>query len=113
MAACLALVLLLCSCCGEARVRLNAIRTVILREGHALPVNRSAWEPGLDLTVSSVPAASFTITPKFRQVTSGLSAGLPVHERSGVCRGELLPRRHQGPRPLALPDLPPEEEAMP
>lgn len=52
MAACL--VLLLCSCRGEARVRLNAIRTVILREGHALPVNRSTWEPGLDLTVSAV-----------------------------------------------------------
>lgn len=48
----LALVLMLCSCGGEARVRLNAIRTVILREGHGLPVNRSAWEPSLDLTVS-------------------------------------------------------------
>ncbi|XP_062240536.1 dickkopf-related protein 2-like [Platichthys flesus] len=36
---------------GEARVRLNSIRTVILREGHALPVNRSTWEPSLDLTL--------------------------------------------------------------
>ncbi|XP_070711250.1 dickkopf-related protein 2-like [Pempheris klunzingeri] len=47
----LALVLLACSRGGEARVRLNSIRTVILREGHALPVNRSAWEPSLDLTL--------------------------------------------------------------
>lgn len=49
---CLTLALALCSRGGEARVRLNAIRTVILTEGHALPVNRSAWEPNLDLTVS-------------------------------------------------------------
>ncbi|KAF7647597.1 hypothetical protein LDENG_00169850, partial [Lucifuga dentata] len=37
----------------EARVRLNAIRTVILPEGegHVLPVNRSGWEPNLDLTL--------------------------------------------------------------
>lgn len=48
----LALVLMACSHGGEARVRLNAIRTVILREGHMLPVNRSLWEPSLDLTVS-------------------------------------------------------------
>lgn len=49
----LALVLLLArSRGGEARVRLNSIRTVILREGHALPLNRSTWEPSLDLTVS-------------------------------------------------------------
>lgn len=48
----LALVLMLGSRGGEARVRLNAIRTVILGEGHGLPVNRSAWEPSLDLTVS-------------------------------------------------------------
>nr|XP_033465033.1 dickkopf-related protein 2-like [Epinephelus lanceolatus] len=48
---CLALVLVACSRGGEARVRLNSIRTVILREGHVLPVNRSAWEPSLDLTL--------------------------------------------------------------
>ena len=47
------LVLLACSRCGEARVRLNSIRTVILREGHPLPGNRSAWEPNVDLTVSA------------------------------------------------------------
>ncbi|KAM4714039.1 dickkopf-related protein 2-like [Anableps anableps] len=35
----------------EARVRLKAIRTVILSEGHALPVNRSAWGPGVDLSL--------------------------------------------------------------
>ncbi|KAM7376887.1 hypothetical protein PAMA_013586 [Pampus argenteus] len=46
--------LLLFSRCGEARVRLNSIRTVILREGHALPVNRSAWEPSVDLTTITV-----------------------------------------------------------
>lgn len=61
----LALVLTLCPRGGEARVRLNAIRTVILREGHGLPVNRSAWEPSLDLTVSSCVLCSFS------RVTSG------------------------------------------
>lgn len=49
---CLALVPLLCCRGADARVRLNAIRTVILREEQAPPVNRSAWEPSLDLTVS-------------------------------------------------------------
>ncbi|XP_074555146.1 dickkopf-related protein 2-like [Halichoeres trimaculatus] len=48
---CLALVLLACSRHGEARVKLNSIRTVVLREGHALPLNRSLWEPSLDLTL--------------------------------------------------------------
>uniref|UniRef100_UPI0037E981BA dickkopf-related protein 2-like n=1 Tax=Semicossyphus pulcher TaxID=241346 RepID=UPI0037E981BA len=48
---CLALLLLACSRGGEARVKLNSIRTVILREGHALPLNRSTWEPSLDLTL--------------------------------------------------------------
>ncbi|XP_040887659.1 dickkopf-related protein 2-like [Toxotes jaculatrix] len=47
----LGLVLLVCSREVEARVRLNSIRTVILREGHALPVNRSTWEPSVDLTL--------------------------------------------------------------
>ncbi|XP_022616619.1 dickkopf-related protein 2-like [Seriola dumerili] len=47
----LGLALLACSRGGEARVRLNSIRTVILREGHALPVNRSTWEPSVDLTL--------------------------------------------------------------
>ncbi|KAG7215153.1 hypothetical protein INR49_006898 [Caranx melampygus] len=47
---CLGLALLWCSRGAEARIRLNSIRTVILREGHALPVNRSTWEPSLDLT---------------------------------------------------------------
>ncbi|XP_029131679.1 dickkopf-related protein 2-like [Labrus bergylta] len=36
---------------SEARVKLNSIRTVILKEGHALPLNRSTWEPSLDLTL--------------------------------------------------------------
>ncbi|XP_019951009.1 dickkopf-related protein 2-like [Paralichthys olivaceus] len=47
----LVFVLSACSGGGDARVRLNSIRTVILREGHALPVNRSTWEPSLDLTL--------------------------------------------------------------
>lgn len=49
---CLALLLWTCGSGGEARVRLNAIKTVILQEGHVLPVNRSSWEPSVDLTVS-------------------------------------------------------------
>lgn len=51
-AVCLAMLLVACCEGGEARVRLNAIRTVILREGHMLPANRSLWGPSLDLTVS-------------------------------------------------------------
>ncbi|XP_034532625.1 dickkopf-related protein 2-like isoform X2 [Notolabrus celidotus] len=47
----LALVLSACSRVGEARVKLNSIRTVVLREGHALPLNRSLWEPSLDLAL--------------------------------------------------------------
>lgn len=49
----LVLVLAACSRGAAARVRLNSIRTVILREAHAMPVNRSAWEPSVDLTVSA------------------------------------------------------------
>ncbi|MEQ2218404.1 hypothetical protein XENOCAPTIV_002708 [Xenoophorus captivus] len=44
--------LLACTRRGVARVRLNSIRTVILNESHALPVNRTAWGPGVDLSVS-------------------------------------------------------------
>ncbi|KAM8881207.1 dickkopf-related protein 2-like [Synchiropus picturatus] len=49
----LALALLYAACArgSEARVRLNSIRTVVLREGHVLPVNRSSWEPSVDLTL--------------------------------------------------------------
>ncbi|XP_072314802.1 dickkopf-related protein 2-like [Eucyclogobius newberryi] len=36
---------------AEARVKLNSIRTVILRDSYVLPVNRSIWEPGLDFTM--------------------------------------------------------------
>ncbi|KAM9836861.1 dickkopf-related protein 2-like [Aulostomus maculatus] len=48
---CLAPLLLTWPPGGDTRVRLNSIRTVILREGQALPVNRSAWEPSVDLTL--------------------------------------------------------------
>ncbi|XP_030018261.1 dickkopf-related protein 2-like [Sphaeramia orbicularis] len=48
----LALLLLACSRAGAgARVRLNSVRTVILRDKHAPTVNRSTWEPSLDLTL--------------------------------------------------------------
>ncbi|CAJ1048314.1 dickkopf-related protein 2-like [Xyrichtys novacula] len=47
----LALVLSACPRVGGERVKLNSIRTVVLREGHALPLNRSLWEPSLDLTL--------------------------------------------------------------
>lgn len=120
----LALVLLLArSRGGEARVRLNSIRTVILREGHALPLNRSTWEPSLDLTVSvcvcDVMIVIVTCVSEWRSnpthapcVPPPLTA-VSVHERPGVQRGQLLSRPHQRPRPLTLPDLPQEEEALP
>ncbi|XP_026154789.1 dickkopf-related protein 2-like [Mastacembelus armatus] len=47
----LGLVLAACSRGGNARFRLNSIRTVILRDGDALPVNRSSWEPSVDLAI--------------------------------------------------------------
>ncbi|KAM7366650.1 hypothetical protein PAMP_016070 [Pampus punctatissimus] len=76
------LLLLVFSCCGEARVRLNSIRTVILREGHALPVNRSAWEPSVDLTLYQCMSdlecseGSYCHAP-----TKG-----PAHSRCQTCR---------------------------
>lgn len=51
LAALALLVLLLDSRLVEARVRLNSIRTVILRDSHVLPFNRSIWEPSLDFTM--------------------------------------------------------------
>ncbi|TMS01825.1 Dickkopf-related protein 2 [Larimichthys crocea] len=79
---CVALVLWVCSRGGDARVRLNSIRTVILREGHALPVNRSAWEPSLDLTLYQCMSdlecseGSYCHAP-----TKG-----PAHSRCQTCR---------------------------
>ncbi|XP_074480719.1 dickkopf-related protein 2-like [Sebastes fasciatus] len=79
---CLALVLVACTRSGEARVRLNAIRTVILTEGHALPLNRSAWEPSLDLTLFQCMSdlecseGSYCHAP-----TKG-----PAHSRCQTCR---------------------------
>lgn len=52
--------------------------------------------------------------PSHQPLTSyTLGAAVPVHERPGVPRGELLPHPRQRPRPLTLPDLPAEEEALP
>ncbi|XP_073331605.1 dickkopf-related protein 2-like [Pagrus major] len=79
----LALVLLLArSRGGEARVRLNSIRTVILRDGHALPLNRSTWEPSVDLTLYQCMSdlecseGSYCHAP-----TKG-----PAHSRCQTCR---------------------------
>ncbi|KAI3376494.1 hypothetical protein L3Q82_016454 [Scortum barcoo] len=80
----LSLALALLACCAraaEARVRLNSIRTVILR-GHALPVNRSTWEPSLDLTLYQCMSdlecseGSYCHAP-----TKG-----PAHSRCHTCR---------------------------
>ncbi|KAM9331576.1 dickkopf-related protein 2-like, partial [Symphorus nematophorus] len=80
---CVALVLLACCCRGgEARVRLNSIRTVILRDGQALPMNRSAWEPSVDLTLYQCMSdlecseGSYCHAP-----TKG-----PAHSRCQTCR---------------------------
>ncbi|KAF3837569.1 hypothetical protein F7725_005033 [Dissostichus mawsoni] len=78
----LALVFVTCSRGGEARVRLNSFRTVILQEGHALPVNRSTWEPSLDLTLYQCMSdlecreGSYCHAP-----TKG-----PAHSRCQTCR---------------------------
>ncbi|XP_062301347.1 dickkopf-related protein 2-like, partial [Scomber scombrus] len=91
---CFALLLLVFSRCGEARVRLNSIRTVILREGHALPMNRSTWEPSVDLTVSV--SDCFSCLHSLYQCMSDLECSEgsychaptkgPAHSRCQTCR---------------------------
>lgn len=51
--------LLACSRCGQARVGQNSVSTEILGDSDALPINRSAWEPRVDLTVSVLPRCVF------------------------------------------------------
>ncbi|XP_023185852.1 dickkopf-related protein 2-like [Xiphophorus maculatus] len=66
----------------DARVRLNSIRTVILTEGHALPVNRSAWGPGVDLTLYQCMSDLECIMGNYCHVpTKG-----PAHSRCLACR---------------------------
>ncbi|XP_068569209.1 dickkopf-related protein 2-like [Cebidichthys violaceus] len=84
---CLVLVLAACSRgSSAARVRLNSIRTVILRD--QLPLNRSAWEPSLDLTLYQCMSdlecreGSYCHTPARGPVpTRG-----PAHPRCHTCR---------------------------
>lgn len=77
-------VLLMLAHGGEARVRLNAIRTVILQEGQALPVNRSVWEPSLDMTVCVCACAHVCVwdfvSYHVCHTTCLFPAALPVHE---------------------------------
>ncbi|KAK9525142.1 hypothetical protein VZT92_017470 [Zoarces viviparus] len=82
---CLVLVLLLAARCrgsSAARVRLNSIRTVILRESHALPLNRSAWEPSVDLTLYQCISDLECIEGRYCHApTRG-----PAHSRCHTCR---------------------------
>ncbi|XP_041842215.1 dickkopf-related protein 2-like [Melanotaenia boesemani] len=76
------LALLACSRRGEARVRLNSIRTVILRGGHPLPGNRSAWEPSMDLTLYQCMSDLECSEGSYCHIpTKG-----PVHSRCQTCR---------------------------
>ena len=83
---CFALLLLVFSRCGEARVRLNSIRTVILREGHALPMNRSTWEPSVDLTVSvsdcfsGLHSVMFRLLDVFRCILTFICVSLQLYQ---------------------------------
>nr|XP_008290897.1 PREDICTED: dickkopf-related protein 2-like [Stegastes partitus] len=76
----LTLVLLMLCSAAEARVRLNSIRTVIIREEPA--ANRSSWEAGMDLTLYRCMSdlecseGSFCHAP-----TRG-----PAHSRCQACR---------------------------
>ncbi|XP_034713188.1 uncharacterized protein LOC117935157 [Etheostoma cragini] len=71
-----------CSRGGEARVRLNSIRTEILRGGQALPGNRSAWEPGLDLTLYQCMSDLECSEGSYcHAATKG-----PAHSRCQTCR---------------------------
>ncbi|RVE60855.1 hypothetical protein OJAV_G00185220 [Oryzias javanicus] len=66
----------------EPRVRLNSIRTVVLREGPAVPANRSWWESSVDLKLHrcmsdlECPEGSFCHIP----------ATGPAHSRCRTCR---------------------------
>ncbi|KAM9717536.1 dickkopf-related protein 2-like [Menidia menidia] len=66
----------------HARVRLNSIRTVVLRDGHALPANRSAWEPHVDLTLYRCMSDLECSERSFCLVSTGGSA----HSRCQACR---------------------------
>ncbi|KAL6118206.1 uncharacterized protein ACO6RY_03052 [Pungitius sinensis] len=78
----LVLVLAACSRGSAARVRLNSIRTVILREAHAMPVNRSAWEPSMDLTFHQCMSDLECIEGSYCHAPS---QG-PAHPRCHTCR---------------------------
>ncbi|MEQ2172317.1 hypothetical protein GOODEAATRI_019851 [Goodea atripinnis] len=74
--------LLACTRRGVARVRLNSIRTVILSESHALPVNRSAWGPGVDLSLYQCMSDLECAEGNYCHIpTKG-----PAHSRCQTCR---------------------------
>ncbi|XP_015250070.1 PREDICTED: dickkopf-related protein 2-like [Cyprinodon variegatus] len=74
--------LLACARRTDARVRLNSIRTVILTEGHALPMNRSAWGPDMDLTLYQCMSDLECSEGNYCHIpTKG-----PTHSRCKACR---------------------------
>ncbi|XP_047242833.1 dickkopf-related protein 2-like [Girardinichthys multiradiatus] len=74
--------LVACARREAARVRLNSIRTVILRESHELPVNRTAWGPGMDLTLYQCMSDLECIEGNYCHIpTKGFA-----HSRCQTCR---------------------------
>ncbi|MED6277618.1 hypothetical protein CHARACLAT_015358 [Characodon lateralis] len=74
--------LLACARRGEARVRLNSIRTVIVSESHALPVNRTAWGPSVDLSLYQCMSDLECTEGNYCHIpTKG-----PAHSRCQTCR---------------------------
>ncbi|XP_029932291.1 dickkopf-related protein 2-like [Myripristis murdjan] len=75
--------LVLLAVCGEARVRLNSIRTVILRDSHALPVNRSTFDLTLYQCMSDLECSegSYCHAP----------SGGHAHSRCRSCRKRKRP----------------------
>ncbi|XP_024143530.1 dickkopf-related protein 2 [Oryzias melastigma] len=78
----LGLLVLVCSPHVEPRVQLNSIRTVVLREGPAVPANRSSWESSLDLKLHQCMSDLECSEGSFCHIP----ATGPAHSRCRTCR---------------------------
>uniref|UniRef100_A0A3P9IJ65 Uncharacterized protein n=1 Tax=Oryzias latipes TaxID=8090 RepID=A0A3P9IJ65_ORYLA len=78
----LGLMVLACSPRVEPRVRLNSIRTVVLRDGPAVPANGSSWETSEDLKLHQCMSDLECSEGSYCH----LPAKGPAHSRCRTCR---------------------------
>uniref|UniRef100_A0A3B4FD53 Uncharacterized protein n=1 Tax=Pundamilia nyererei TaxID=303518 RepID=A0A3B4FD53_9CICH len=86
--------LLACSRCGQARVGQNSVSTEILGDSDALPINRSAWEPRVDLTVSVLPRCVYQCMSDLECREGNYchtSSRRPAHSHCKTCRRRKRP----------------------